>query len=255
MNTPAALLKRLDEIGISLAATGHGLALIGLGSVGSQRERLDAFSDLDFFAIVTDGLAPRFIENLDWLESVHPIAYAFRNTADGYKLLFQDGIFCEFAVFERSGLSVIPFASGRVIWKRPEISDEIAVPRRPLPERNPADVEWQIGEALTNLYVGLLRFQRGEKLSAFRFIQNYAVDRLVALAHCFTSANPEIQQDPFTGERRFEQRFPSIQDHLPSFMQGYQRSPQSAAAILAFLDQHFEINSSMASAIRNLFQE
>ncbi len=43
-------------------------------------------------------------------------------------------------------------------------------------------MDWLLGEALTNLYVGLQRELRGERLSAMRFIQGYALDRLVALA-------------------------------------------------------------------------
>jgi len=51
MTTPHDLLARLDAIGASLAATDHGLALIGLGSVGLETDRLDAYSDPDFSAI------------------------------------------------------------------------------------------------------------------------------------------------------------------------------------------------------------
>ena len=50
--TPHDLLIRLDAIGASLSATARGLALIGLGSVGLETDRLDAYSDLDVFAIV-----------------------------------------------------------------------------------------------------------------------------------------------------------------------------------------------------------
>jgi hypothetical protein len=35
-------------------------------------------------------------------------------------------------------------------------------------------------------------------------------------------------------------------------MQGYDRSPESAAAILAFLEQHWEVNPAIARAIRAL---
>jgi lincosamide nucleotidyltransferase B/F len=52
MNTQS-LLTRLDEIGQSLAHSGHALALIGLGSDGQELDRLDASSDLDFFVIVS----------------------------------------------------------------------------------------------------------------------------------------------------------------------------------------------------------
>jgi hypothetical protein len=41
MNTPTALLDRLDAIGRSLNHHDDALALIGLGSVGLERDRLD----------------------------------------------------------------------------------------------------------------------------------------------------------------------------------------------------------------------
>jgi lincosamide nucleotidyltransferase B/F len=89
---PDALLARLDAIGQSLKQSGHALALIGLGSVGVEVERLDAYSDLDFFAIVENGYKSHYLDSLDWLSSLSPIAYHFRNTPDGHKLLFEDGI-------------------------------------------------------------------------------------------------------------------------------------------------------------------
>ena len=62
MPTPHELLTRLDAIGVSLATIDHSLALISLGSVCLETERLDAYSDLDFFAIVEPGHAPRGAE-------------------------------------------------------------------------------------------------------------------------------------------------------------------------------------------------
>jgi lincosamide nucleotidyltransferase B/F len=248
-----ALLARLDAIGQSLEKSGHALALIGLGSVGVEVERLDEYSDLDFFAIVEEGYKSRYIDNLDWLRSLCPIAYHFRNSADGYKLLFQDDIFCEFAVFEQSELRTIPFAKGRVIWKQPHIEGTIGVPvAASAPARQP-DVEFLIGEALTNLYVGLGRFRRGEKLSAARFIQQYAVDRIVALAPLLEKEQG-ASKDDFSSERRFEQRFPVIAQSLPRFILGYEHSVESALAILAFLEQHFDVNRAIADAIRHLSQ-
>ena len=97
MTDPQRLLQRLDEIGQALAQSDHALALIGLGSVGTELDRLDAYSDLDFFAIVEPTYKSRYLQHPDWLYRVHPIAFAFENTADGYKLLFADGIFCEMA--------------------------------------------------------------------------------------------------------------------------------------------------------------
>lgn len=251
MEKTQRLLTRLDEIGKSLEKSEHGLALLGLGSVGAELARLDEYSDLDFFAIVEPGYKQAFIEKLDWLESIHPIGYCFQNSPDGYKLMFEDGIFCEFAVFEPEELAHIPFAAGRVVWKQPWVDEAIASPQTPTPDRQTSPVEWLVGEAITNLYVGLGRYRRGEKLSAARFIQNYAVDRVLDLAAHIEAEQPALK-DQFSGERRFEQRFPELAGQLPQFITGYEGSPQSALAILAFLERHFDVNPQMAAAIRDL---
>jgi hypothetical protein len=246
------LLRRLDEIGQILAISEHGLALLALGSVGVEQDRLDAYSDLDFFVIVENGYKVHYLRSLDWLAAAHPIAYAFQNTRDGYKLLFADGIFCENAIFEPQEMANIPFTKGRVVWKAARFDDTILTPHSTLPTSHTQ--EWLLGEALTNLYVGMGRYRRGEKLSAARFVQGYAVDRVVDLA-------PQIEaeqagyRDLFTPERRFEQRFPLIARALPGFVQGYERTPDSAKAILAFLEQHFEVNATMKAAILALCDE
>ncbi|MDX2007278.1 MAG: hypothetical protein SFU83_18715 [Meiothermus sp.] len=237
-----------------MAASVNALALIGLGSVGTELERLDDHSDLDFFVIADDGYKQRFIANLDWLSDIAPVAYSFQNTTDGHKLLYADGIFCEFAVFERAELGNIPFAAGRIVWKKPGVDDSIATPTRARPMSPSSDVEWQLGEALTNLLIGLKRFRRGEGLSGTRFVQNYAVDRVLDLARLLEPETP-YYQDPFGNERRFERRFPRVAENLPRFVQGYRRTPESALAILEFLEQNFEVNPAIAEAIRTLTLE
>jgi hypothetical protein len=245
------LLKRLDEIGYSLKRSRHALALIGLGSVGLELDRLDPYSDLDFFVIVEDGYKHAYIDSLQWLRDVYPVVYSFRNTEDGYKLLFEDAIFCEFAVFERDELKNIPFSPGRVVWKREDVPDTVSQPMSgPAPHARRTK-EWLLGEALTNLYVGLNRDKRGEKLSATRFIQGYAVDRCLELVEYIDEAK-EVHRDPFVNERRFEQRFPEFADYVSTWMQGYERNCESALAILVFLEAHFEVNGALTKTIRGL---
>lgn len=248
---PTRLLQRLDAIGRSLATDPDALALIGMGSVGLELERLDEYSDLDFFVIVQDGAQAKFLDDLAWLERVATVAYRFRNNHDAIKLLFADGIFCEFAVLSDRELPDIPFAEGRIVWKRPDVPDTIAIPQKPLPASSGRTVDWLLGEALTNLYVGLGRFRRGEKLTAARFIQVYAVDRVLELAARQLEAGPGYA-DPFGLDRRFEQRYGPVAAYLPGFVQGYERSPQSAAAILHYLESRYAINPVMARAIRDL---
>lgn len=249
------LLKRLDEIGASLSKTDYALALLGLGSVGLELDRIDEYSDLDFFVIVQAGYKQRFMENLDWIELVYPVAYRFQNTVDGYKLLFEDGIFCEFAVFEPDELAHIPFAPGRIVWKTADFDETICTPSgAPLPAPRLVDIDFQVGEAMTNLMVGLARFHRGEKLSAARFVQGFAVDRIVDLS-ALVEMEHTAHKDRFTHERRYEQRFPLTAQHLADFMQGYERTPQSARAILEFLEQHFTVNPHMRNIILAMSNE
>jgi lincosamide nucleotidyltransferase B/F len=250
MHKSQLLTTRLDAIGRSLAQSDGALALIGLGSVGLELDRLDENSDLDFFVIVEAGTKAMFMADLGWLSSIRPIVYQFQNTVDGYKLLFDDDVFCEFAIFEPQELAGIPFAPGRIVWKQPHVDEQIRLPAKQ--SRHMVNSpEWLLGEALTNLYIGLGRERRGEKLSAARFIQQYAVDRVVELT---SLVEPEraVAADLFTPERRYEQRFPQTAQHLALFVQGYERSRESALAILAFLEQHFAVNAQIGRRIREL---
>jgi hypothetical protein len=247
VDTKTRMLNRLETIGQRLAESGRALALLALGSVGVELDRMDAYSDLDFFVIVQPGTKQRYLENLDWLSV--PVAYAFPNTGDGYKALLEDEIFCEFAIFEPDELSNIPFAPGRIVWKAEGFDETICTPH-PRESHEPG-VEWLLGEAITNLYIGLGRFHRGEKLSATYFIQNYAVGKVVDLAKHIAIAQPG-HADRFARERRFEQRYPDVAAQLPRFMQGYNRNTESAQAILRFLEAHFDVNPAMRDAILTL---
>lgn len=251
MNSKEHLLGRLDAIGRSLSTNNDALALIGLGSVGRELDRLDEYSDLDFFVIVEDGSKDGYIADLDWLGRVAPLSYVFRNSEDGYKALYSDGVFCEFAVFTLGELERAAYAPGRLVWGRDDFDATLAAPRQRPQQRSSPTVEHLLGEALTNLYVGLGRFHRGEKLSALRFIQGYAVDRFIELSHLIESESG-ANADMFDGPRRYEKRFPSLAAVLPDMLQGYERTPESAVALLAVLDAHFAVDPVMKAAIRDL---
>lgn len=251
MDHPTLLLQRLDQIGQSLAETGKALALLGLGSVGVSLDRLDRYSDLDFFVIVRAPHKAAFIADLSWLSRIAPLGYTFLNTADGYKVLYEDGVFCEFAVFEPQELSTIPFAPGRIVWSAPDFDPSLATPAPKFLTRQEPTTEWLIGEALTNLYVGLGRYRRGEKLSGAYFVQWFALAHILDLADRIETPQAG-EADLFMGERRFEQRHPLIAADLPEMLGGYDRTIESARAILAFLERHFSINLHIRDAIRAL---
>jgi hypothetical protein len=245
------LLTRLNAIAASLEKSGHALALIGLGSAGLETDRLDEFSDLDFFAMIETGHKQDYLDNLSWLSSVCPLDFAYRNTRDGHKVLFRDGVFCEFAVFEMHELPAIPFAPGRIVWKRPNLADSLFAPEPGRYATVDRSTEWLLGEALSSLYAGLCRNARGEKLSAMRCIQVFAVDRVLELSARLESETSS-PRDLFAFERRYEQRYPNSVLALPGFVQGYAGNIESALAILAFLGAHFEVNPAMKRAIEAL---
>ena len=250
--TPELLLKRLDTIGEHVARSGHALALIGLGSVGRETARLDAWSDLDFFVVVEPGHKQHYLDDLGWLAAAQPLAWHFRNTVDGHKALMSDGVFCEFAVFEPEELAAIPFAPGRVVWKRERVADDIALPRKALPPAQPPGEEWIVGEALSCLFVGLQRWHRGERLSAARFVQGHALDRLLELDALRHPAAAD-GADPFNRERRIEARRPTLAAELPALVPGYAHTPQAALALLDALGARgAELNPAIAERIREL---
>jgi hypothetical protein len=247
--TPTTLLARLDAIGAELRTHDEALALIGLGSVGLETARLDRWSDLDFFVVVAPGAKQRFVTQLDWLVAAHPLAWHFRNTADGHKALMADGVFCEFAVFEPQELAAIPFAPGRLVWARDGVDPGIAVPQRALPART-TDETWIVGEALASLWVGLQRWHRGEKLSAARCVQGHALDRLIELDALRTRPTGG---DPFNGERRLEALQPALAAALPALLPGYDKTPAAAARLLqALQDRGAVLDDAMVARLRAL---
>ncbi|RUT35734.1 hypothetical protein EJP77_01570 [Paenibacillus zeisoli] len=253
MPHPEILLQRLDHIGDSLGHKEGALVLLGVGSVGEELDRLDEYSDLDFFVIVKPGFKQRFIEQLDWLEEVHPLDYYFKNTDDGYKILFQDGIYGEFAIFEKNELENIPYKGGRVVWKSLE-ADNFAI-KSSNSERIPSirkdQLDYSLNEALTNLYVGLGRYARGEKLSAVRFIEGYAIDSILSVLH-LVEKEEDYFPDCFGNERRLEKRFPKFGERLGDMMQGYNRVPESAIHILNYLESVYPVNRRLSEEIRKL---
>ncbi len=204
------MLALLNDIAVRLSADPDAVALLALGSAGTHQERLDEHSDLDFFVIATDKY--KFLDNLEWLGFVE---WWHRDTPDGCKALVN-GIYCEFAVFLPEELPAIRFEAPRVVWQR----DGVALAHENLPEA--AAQDWLVDEVLSNLYVGLHRWLRGERLSAMRMVQGEALDNLLRLLGA---------DDPFAPTRRAERL--GLSWH--TLAGGYERTPEAAQAILANL--------------------
>jgi len=246
------MLCRLDDLSAYLATRGDVVALLGLGSAGTEHDRMDEHSDLDFFVVVDDDDAKdHYLSDIDWLAAVHPVAYNFANDRNGRKALFADGVFAEYAIFTIAELARLPFTGARIVWQRAVDTPPGLADCGPPPPRPPFDtVEFHLNEALTNLYVGLHRELRGERLTAARFIQNYAVDRVIALLNLTAPAGH--RRDPFEASRRVEQAYPPDVLPLAAMVPGYEHNRAAARFTFDWLCQRFAVAPVIAAAIRQL---
>ncbi|WP_428962610.1 hypothetical protein [Micromonospora fluostatini] len=249
------VLRRLDDLAAHLATRPDVLAVLGLGSAGTARDRLDEHSDLDFFVVVEDGAAARYRKSTDWLRAPCAVAFSFANDPHGRKALYADGIFVEYAVFTVAELARLPRVGARVVWRRADVPAAL-VERGPEPGGPPYDtVGFHLNEALTNLYVGLHRELRGERLSATRFIQSYAVDRVLALLDLTGPGGVRAGRDPFDPSRRAERAYPPEVVPLAAMVPGYRHNRAAAGTVLAWLAARFPVDPALGAAIRRLLDD
>lgn len=247
---PERLLAFLDRLGAEFDRRGDAVALLGLGSVGRDLHRLDEHSDADFFVVVDDAAArDRYLADIDWLEAAQPVVWSFENSPAGRKALLADGLFAEYAVFSLADLATAGYPPGRVHWSRVDAPEGLEIPKVPVPRAQP--LEHEVGEAITNLYVGLHRDLRGERLTATRFIQGYAVDRWVTVLGHLGLGDGEAQ-DVFVVDRGVERRFGADVLPLEHLVPGYEGNALAAQTLLDLLEAHVELDASIVAAVRDL---
>jgi len=220
----------------------HAIALIGAGSAGAEIARMDQYSDIDFFLIVEDGFSSGFINDNSWFGRDLPIVFAFRDTDHGNKALLENGVFLEFAIFTQAELAQNGIPGLRTIWSKSGFS----LPDLSTKQPTVREVSYYVDQALSNLLVGALRLRRGERLAALAMIERYALTNLLTAYRM--KNNLEIQ-DPFNIERRAEQ---ALRVDFTALVQGYERLEGSLEKILAFAEENFEVNESIAQSIREL---
>jgi len=232
----------------ALEAYAGALALLATGSAGLNPEDVDAYSDLDLLIVTTGTAGAQLLENLAWLSAVEPIVYRFRYNDDCYKVLFADSVFCELSILDASLLPTLQYSGARIIWCRPSFNASACVPHGPLTQ----DPQWILNELLTVVYTGLCKYRRGERFSAVGYIEGQARELLARLVTLTQPRAPGVFEDVFAKERRFERAYPALTPLLPTFCQGYDRIPQSALAIMEFLDSRYSPDVSMDEAIRKI---
>ena len=230
--------KRFNEIIQLNQHKEEVLAFIGLGSM-HDLTRLDAYSDIDFFILVQSQQDKKiYMEDMSWLD-VHPIIFSYIETRDGLKVIYEDGILLEFAVFTMDELKLIPFQEGTIYYKKPFIEEHDLKPQ--LEQSHPFDLNKTISNCLSNLYVGLLREHRGEHVAAFLMIQVYATSNLLKILD-------QHQDDPFVVERRIEKR---LNVDYQALYPGITHNKKAVLTILNYL----ELNTSSYEALINKIKD
>lgn len=246
-------LTRLDDLASVLAADSAVLAVLGLGSAGREHDRFDDHSDIDFWLVVADESAKqRYLGQVDWLTGFGGrVAYSFVNDPNGRKALLEDGLFLEYAIFTPEELRRLAFTGARVVWQRHGIALDLDDHPGPASPTAIDTVEFHVNESLTNLFVGLHRELRGERLTAFRFIQVHAIDRVLALLR-LDPARQWDQRDAFEATRRVESSFSDVP--LSAMVPGYGQNIAAARSTLEWLTACYDTEPAIVEAIRALLE-
>jgi hypothetical protein len=194
----------------TLSADHRVRAVIGIGSL-AQPERVDRWSDHDFWMIATAEGQAHFLADLSWLPDHSAIALALRPAPEYYTVLYTSGHIAEFAVFALTDLSRGQLDRYRVLFDKDDIGPQIqAIYERTLDKQQAADPKRTIGHFLVALCTGAARDARGERLSARTYIFQYALDDLLTLISQHIPAQQANLLDRFDPRRRFEQAYADL---------------------------------------------
>jgi hypothetical protein len=200
----AEFTERLRE---RLAGDERVVGLVALGSMAAVDYEPDEWSDHDFFVIVEAGEQERFRTDFSWLPDSERVAFSFRETEHGVKVVYDDGHLLEFAVFDDRELDLARVNRYRVLVDRGDLERRMGELRAATVRASEAaarDDAWLFGQFLTNLLVGVGRFRRGERLSGHVFVKSHAASHLLALLARHLRAERASLLDDLDAWRRFD---------------------------------------------------
>jgi hypothetical protein len=198
------------------------LGLIAAGSMAGVSHQPDEWSDHDFWLVVTPGSADWYVQNTAWMPASDEIALYFQEHHGGLKTVYRSGHLLEFAVTDRAALANFRVNDYRLLIDRDDLDAELQrlqqATEREFQQVTRHDVPLY-GQFLTNLLVGVGRYQRGEQMSARQLItisSLYALLRLIA-RHIPADGLDQLDNlDPF---RRFELVYPAIGAEINTLLQ------------------------------------
>ena len=221
-------LERMDALTCFLKGLPGVRAIMAFGSL-AELDRFDDYSDLDFLIVCSPKRRAALLRNVRVFEALAPIAFAGIEGEDAVKLLFADGVVCDFGIVTEDQLPKILHGPGRFVWKEASFCERYIASQTMIKPFSQDDA-W-CGHVLMDIYVGLLREMRAERAAAMEKIQFEAVRRLLGGAQ---PCDPQAASDPFSPFRRAEKR--GMQGKcFEEIMPGYAHNLSAAKSIIGRL--------------------
>lgn len=224
----------------NLSADERVVGLIAVGSMAGGDVEPDRWSDHDFFLITQPGHQEAFRRDISWLPEQEAIAFWFRETAHGLKVVYESGHLLEFAVFDAEELNVARVNRYRVLLDRDNFATQVAMLAARTEQEDGQGLEDRVvfGQFLTNLMVAVGRYWRGERLSAAEFGRTYAVKHLVSLLVKYVPSGDRKLLDNVSPLRRFELVYPKLGAELNHLI--LMPLPAAAVALLALAERELQ---------------
>jgi hypothetical protein len=232
--TPELYSRFTEELQRRIEADPRVVGLVALGSMAARDYLPDRWSDHDFFVIVHPGQQESFRNDRSWLPDAERIVLHLRETEHGLKVLYADGHLLEFAVFDLEELHLAQINRYRVLVDKDGVTHHLeqihAATLDQTRQSSPTDSHL-LGQFLTNLLVGVGRYQRGERLSGTQFVKSLALRHLIILLARHLPSENKARLDNLDPFRRFEVAFPALGAEIDNIL--LRETPLAATAVLA----------------------
>jgi hypothetical protein len=206
----AAYQSFLDELTSTLDADPLVLGLIALGSTADAAAR-DRWSDHDFWVITSHGAQPRYLDTVSWLPGADGILFTVRHGPSRRTVLYGNGHQAEYAVFDPGEAVGGKIERFRVLLDRRDVG-RLAESIRLQTQQERASAlarPDRLDNLCLLLWTAHARWERGERLSAQRYLQ-FSIDVFLDLLAAHEGPGRPPLADGLDARRRLEQREPQL---------------------------------------------
>ncbi|RCW60370.1 MULTISPECIES: hypothetical protein [Halanaerobium] len=200
------------ELSQNLKSEADVIGLLALGSMAEKDHDPDLWSDHDFSIIVKAGNQDKYIDKLFWLPEEYEAVFTYKEAANSRKIILKNMHLIEYAVFTLEDLKKLKINSYRLLIDKNGISDYIEEIKNETSRTSKLLTENKVllGNLLTDLFIGIGRYKRGEKISAHYFIKEKGLKQLLLLIEKNIDNNEIDNLDNLDPFRRFEYNYPDL---------------------------------------------